>query len=129
MFLIDQLAEARIQEAIEQGKLDDLPGAGEPLPVDEALQMPEELRVAYRLLKTSGCLPPELELRKEISQVEELLVATTDAQEQRRAFVRLELLRQKLHAERGRAPDLRMEESYYQQLLARLDPQSGQARK
>ncbi|MGD9409261.1 MAG: DUF1992 domain-containing protein, partial [Thiohalocapsa sp.] len=32
MWLIDALAEKKIQEAIERGELDDLPGAGRPLP-------------------------------------------------------------------------------------------------
>ena len=35
MNLLDQIAEARIQEAIEQGELRDLPGAGKPLRLDD----------------------------------------------------------------------------------------------
>ena len=35
--------------------------------------VPEGLRVGYRILKNAGCLPPELLLRNEISEVESLL--------------------------------------------------------
>ena len=57
---IDQLAEARIQEAIDRGELRGLPGEGRPLQLDDDSAIPEELRAAYRLLKNAGFLPPEL---------------------------------------------------------------------
>ncbi|HEY7527996.1 MAG TPA: DnaJ family domain-containing protein, partial [Candidatus Deferrimicrobiaceae bacterium] len=60
------LAESKIREAMERGEFDRLPGAGKPLSLDDDSMVPHELRVAYRILKNAGCLPPELELRKEI---------------------------------------------------------------
>jgi hypothetical protein len=46
MNLLDQIAEARIQAAIDQGELRDLPGQGKPLQLDDDSAIPEELRVA-----------------------------------------------------------------------------------
>ena len=73
MLLIDTLAEEQILSAIRRGEFDDLPGAGQPLILEDDSGIPEELRMAYRLLRNAGCLPPELTLRDEIQQLEGLL--------------------------------------------------------
>jgi len=65
MWLLDQWAERHIVDAIRKGDLDNLPGSGEPLALDDDSHVPTELRAGYRLLKNSGCLPLELEHRKE----------------------------------------------------------------
>ena len=59
--MLDFIAEQRIAEAIANGDLDDLPGAGKPLELDDDSHVPEELRVAYRILKNAGFVPPEIE--------------------------------------------------------------------
>jgi hypothetical protein len=87
MSFFERLAEERIREAMERGEFDDLPRAGEPLPPDSSRFVPEELRLAYKLLKDSGFLPPEMELRKEILTLKELL-ATVDDDEERRKLGR-----------------------------------------
>ncbi len=66
-------AEQKIQEAIQQGAFDDLPGFGKPLKLDDLSHVPAELRLAYRILKNSNFLPPELELRKEMLTLDDLL--------------------------------------------------------
>ena len=52
--LLDYLAEARIQEAIAQGLLHNLPGAGRPLVLADDRLVPEGLRAAYRILSNAG---------------------------------------------------------------------------
>ena len=74
MTLIDQLAEQRINEAIERGELEGLPGAGRRLDLDDDSMVPEELRAGFRLLKNAGYVPAGLELRKEIVSLESLIV-------------------------------------------------------
>jgi len=81
MSLIDKLAEERIAEAIGRGELDNLPGAGKPLHLDDDSMVPEELRAGYRLLKNAGYLVPGLQLRKEIDSVEALVVQARSAEE------------------------------------------------
>lgn len=65
MWLLDQWAERHISDAQKRGELDHLRGSGEPLVLDDDSHIPTELRAGYRLLKNAGCLPPELELRRE----------------------------------------------------------------
>ncbi|ALR78347.1 DUF1992 domain-containing protein [[Enterobacter] lignolyticus] len=73
MWLLDQWAERHIVDAMRKGELDNLPGSGEPLALDDDSHVPIELRAGYRLLKNSGCLPPELEQRKEAIELLDIL--------------------------------------------------------
>ena len=75
MWLLDQWAERHILDAQTKGEFDDLPGRGEPLTWDDDLHVPPELRAGYRLLKNAGCLPPELEQRREAVALVDLLKA------------------------------------------------------
>ncbi|HED1419088.1 TPA: DUF1992 domain-containing protein [Kluyvera georgiana] len=73
MWLLDQWAERHITDALRRGEFDNLPGQGEPLVLDDDSAVPEELRSGYRLLKNAGCLPPELEQRKEAIALADIL--------------------------------------------------------
>jgi hypothetical protein len=68
---IQSLVDARIEEARLRGEFDNLPGAGKPLP-EEDMSVPEELRLAHRILKNAGVLPPEL---GELSEINQLMTA------------------------------------------------------
>ena len=125
MTLIDQLAEHYIEEAIEQGAFDRLPGHGRPLELDDDSHVPEALRAGYRLLKNAGFLPPELQLRKDIESAETLLQGITDGAERSHAQARLEWLRLQLDGHRrGRGQNLQ-HESYQPRLLQQLDRPDG----
>ena len=62
--MFDQIAERKIAEAIARGELDELPGAGRPLDLDDDRLVPEDLRMAYRVLKNAGFVPQEIEGKK-----------------------------------------------------------------
>jgi hypothetical protein len=79
-----KIAEQRIREAIERGEFDRLEGAGKPLRFEDDAWVPEDLRMAYRVLKNAGCLPPELELRKEVMGLRDLIRTIDDDQERLR---------------------------------------------
>lgn len=127
MTILDKLAESRIQEAVDRGELDDLPGAGRPLQLDDDSLVPEDLRMAYRVLKNANYLPPELQTRKDIERVEDLLAGLgeteSDMAERREAQRRLTLLRMQLDSYRGRrgAAPLWADPHYETRLLAHLD--------
>ncbi len=126
MWLLDQITEQRIAEAIERGELDGLPGSGQPLELDDDSMVPEHLRPAYRLLKNAGFLPPELEPRRGIRDAEALLRQATDPDERSRAARRLRALLARLHSrDRGRLT-LQVQDAYYRKLVARLDRASGE---
>jgi len=78
MLLLDRLAESHIQAAMGGGEFEDFPGRGKPLQLDDDRLVPEALRAAWRLLKNAGCLPPEMEQRRELTSVAKL-VATLEA--------------------------------------------------
>lgn len=59
------IAEERIACAAAAGLFDCLPGAGRPLDLGDELLVPAEMCMVNRILKNAGCLPPELEARKD----------------------------------------------------------------
>ena len=120
MMLIDQLAERHIQQAMERGELDDLPGMGRPLALEDDALIPEELRAGYRLLKNAGYLPPELQLNHEIREAEQLLACMRDSDQRDLAERRLRLLQQRLSLTRGEGMDLAVERRYQEKLLEKL---------
>jgi Domain of unknown function (DUF1992) len=97
-----RIVEERILEAQRAGAFDNLPGKGKPLELDDQSWVPEELRVAYHVLKNAHVLPPEAELRKEIHGLEDLL-KHIDGEVERKAalksiqwkMIRLDLLRRR----------------------------------
>ena len=81
MDIFAKIAEQRIREAIENGEFDNLEGMGKPLDLSDESWIPEDLRMAYRVLKNAGCLPAELELRKEVMNLRDLINTIDDNQE------------------------------------------------
>jgi hypothetical protein len=60
--MFEFLIERRISEAVERGEFERLPGAGRPLPLDdEDPLLPEEMRMASRILKNAGLDDPRLD--------------------------------------------------------------------
>ena len=60
MLALELLAERKIAEAVSRGEFDALPGAGRPLDLEDDALVPEELRMAYRILKNAGFTPKEV---------------------------------------------------------------------
>jgi DnaJ family protein C protein 28 len=65
-FDFTRIAERKIQEAIEEGKFDDLPGKGKPLNLDDDPFTPPHLRLANRILKNAGVLPDWMQVEQEM---------------------------------------------------------------
>jgi hypothetical protein len=63
---LDDLIETRIRDAQARGEFEDLPGAGKPLPDEDFAGVPEELRLAVRILKNAGCVPAEVEALRDL---------------------------------------------------------------
>ena len=120
MWLIDQLAEQRIHEAAGQGAFDDLPGAGQPLSLDDDAAVPAELRNAYRLLKNAGYLPPELQLRRDIAAAEQLLALAEQAEERAGHARRLRYLMARLNLTRLAPVNLQTEHADFERLCEKL---------
>ncbi len=116
-----RLAERRIQQAIEEGRLDLPHWRNRPLPADEDNGfVPEDLRMAYKVLRNAGFLPPEVEVRREICRTEDLLAAAPDERSRLRQMRRLEVLLRRLEQVRGRPANLAVEEAYFRRVLDRV---------
>ena len=120
--IFDKIAEERIRQAMEHGEFDDLPGKGKPLEIEDDSHLPVDLRMSYKILKNADCLPPELELRKEILSTQELLSGIQDTQEKYRQMQKLNYLIMKLNLSRSRSVALEHNQVYYDQVLAKVAP-------
>jgi hypothetical protein len=89
MDILELIAERRIREAMERGEFDNLPLKGKPLPPDDLERVPPELRMAYKILKNANVLPEEIELRKSIHSLQELIRACCDGEEEKRLIKQL----------------------------------------
>lgn len=89
MDILATIAERKIQEAMARGAFADLPGKGKPLPREDLSGVPEELRMAYKILKNAGFVPPEVELHKEIVTLRNLLVAMEHSPEREKRLKEL----------------------------------------
>ncbi len=81
MEFFTKIAERRILEAIENGEFENLEGQGKPIIFEDETWIPEDLRMAYRFLKNSNCIPPELEMRNEIINMSALMNTIDDDKE------------------------------------------------
>lgn len=118
---LNELIERRIDEARRQGAFDDLPGAGKPMDLDDDRLVPEELRVAFRILKNAGYVPPEVEALRDLDSMLRVAVdAAEDSPEAKRAGRRLLALSIALEA-RGAALTTGAALDYRRALLERFD--------
>jgi len=118
-----QLVENRIMEAIARGEFDNLPGAGRPLDLDDDLMVPEEERMAMRIMKNAGCVPPGVE---RLAELERLLATVGDDEgtspEQRAAASRrLHVLLMQLEADGRTATATRAWHDYEAKVARRFE--------
>ena len=78
MAFFDRVVEERIRTAQAEGLFDNLPGKGKPLNLGDDSGVPEDLRLAFKVLKNADCLPIEMDLRKEFFNLRKLLNAAMD---------------------------------------------------
>jgi hypothetical protein len=97
----EKIVEERIQQSMKKGEFDGLPGAGKPLELEDFSNVSEDLRLAYKILKNADCVPPEIEIKKEILQTEAILENMTDVKERYKTIKKLNFLIMKLNASRS----------------------------
>jgi hypothetical protein len=116
-----KIIESRIKKAQENGAFEDLPGSGQPLDLRDDRHIPEDLRLAHKVLKNADCLPPEVHLRKEIRATEDLLTGMTDTARKHRTIKKLNFLILKLNAARDTHASFDVPQRYYGDLVDRLE--------
>jgi hypothetical protein len=116
----DKIVERRIREAQENGEFDNLPGRGQPLPPDDNSHIPEDLRIAYKILKNADCLPPEIQEKKEIQQMEELLASIPDEKERYKLIKKINYRIMKLNMMGKKSPLLEENQIYYKKVVDKI---------
>ena len=117
---LGRLAEERIRDAIQRGEFDNLPGSGKPLILEDDRHIPDDLRLAYKILKNADCLPPELELKKEIRKAEELLSSVADEGEKYRQLHKVNFLIMKLNEMRKGSVQWEEKQIYYAKIVDKV---------
>ena len=116
-----KIIEERIRKAQKKGVFENLEGSGKPLKLEEDSHIAEDLRLAYKILKNANCLPPEIELKKEIQRTEELLSGMKDTAQKHRTLKKLNYLIMKLNAVRDTSIELEMPQQYSLKMIERLE--------
>lgn len=117
---IERLAEQRIQEAQRKGEFDDLAGKGKPLELEDYSQLPEDLRMAYHVLKNAHVLPPEAELMKDIQILEDLLKHVEDEGERKSLAKSIQWKMIRLDILKRRSMNLASVRNYSHKIIAKL---------
>lgn len=74
----DRLVESIINEAQERGEFNNLPGKGKPLDLTAYFETPDDVRMAYSILKNANVASLEAELLKEIAELKQVLASVLD---------------------------------------------------
>lgn len=101
MKLLDALVEQRIAAAAARGEFDDLPGSGLPLDLGDDALVPEEVRVANRILKNAGFVPPAVEQLRALRDLQTELNAVSDRTTRGRPQAKMLALDMALESLRG----------------------------
>ncbi|MGZ8466352.1 MAG: DnaJ family domain-containing protein [Candidatus Binatia bacterium] len=117
---IERLAEQRILEAQRKGEFDDLAGKGKPLELADHSDVPEDLRMAYHVLKNANVLPPEAELMKDIRILEDLLKHVEDEGERKSLAKSLQWKIIRLDILKRRSMNLASVRDYSRKIVAKL---------
>lgn len=90
---LGKLVERQIRKAQAEGQLDDLDGAGRPLPnrSSEALSDPA-IAAGHRIMAQAGVLPEEFALKKQLDAARADYVGLSDPAERKAAMARISQL-------------------------------------
>ena len=117
----EKIVEERIKQAQKNGAFEHLHGSGQPLLLEDDHFVPEELRLAYKILKNADCLPPEIELKREIRVTEDLLSGMTETAEKYRILKKLNYLIMKVNSMRKTSFVFDLPQKYAVNLVERFD--------
>ncbi len=114
------IAEQKIAQAMQERDLNSPKWKNKPLPLDDDRFVPDDLKMAYKILKNSGYLPPEIEERKEVKRLEDLIACTEDEHERLKQMKKLNVLLMKIDAQRSSPVNIAGQNDYYQKVVERI---------
>ncbi len=113
------IAEQKISQAIKNGELETTGWKNRPLVLNDDNLVPGDLKMAYKILKNSGHLPPEVETRKEIARLEQLIATTEDEHQRLQQMRKLSVLMMKVEATRNTPTNIAQNDDYYRKVVER----------
>lgn len=126
--MLDDLVERRIREALGRGEFDNLPGMGKPLADEDDALVPSELRVANRILKNAGLVPPEVDALRNLNTISQQSRLATNPDGELAARARRRLLALRLVLERsGITLSATATIKYQQALLTKLQESTSKS--
>ncbi len=120
MHTLAMIAEQKIAQAMKEKDFNSPKWKNKPLPLDDDRFVPEDLKMAYKVLKNSGYLPPEIEERKEIKKVEDLIARTEDEHERLKQMKKLSVLLMKVEAKRPSGTNIAHQDDYYRKVVEKI---------
>ena len=117
----EKIIEERIRRAQQKGEFKNLAGAGRPLIFEKDDHVADDLRLAYKILKNADCLPPEIELKKEIARTEDLLKGMEGTAEKYRTLKKLNFLIMKLNSIANMPIEFEIPQQYSGKLVEQLE--------
>jgi len=126
MDILAVIAEQKILQAMQERDLSDSKYKYKPLPLEDDSFVPDDLKMAYKILKNSGFLPPEIEERKEVKRLEDLITSTSDEAERLRQMKKLDVLLMKINAKRPFSSSISSQHDYYRKVVERITVRSKQ---
>lgn len=115
---LNQMAERKIADAIDSGELTTAKFKNKPLKFEDDSFVPQDLKMAYKILKNSGYVPEEVHLRKEIYNLEQLISQTDDVHTRLKQMKKLNVLLMKLDANRHSPTCLKDKQNYFDKIIA-----------
>lgn len=115
-----RIAEQRIKQAIEDGSLTFEKFKNKPLVLEDDHFVPDDLKMAYKMLKNSGYLPPEIEEKKEIQKIEDLIARTEDEHVRLKQMKKLNVMLMKVDARRTKPLNIAVQDEYYRKIVERV---------
>jgi hypothetical protein len=114
------IAEQKIAEAMRERDLNSPKWKNKPLPLEDDRFVPDDLKMAYKILKNSGYLPPEIETRKEVKKMEDLIASTEDEHERLKQMKKLNVLLMKVDANRQFSSTISGQQDYYRKVVEKI---------
>jgi len=122
MDAFEKIAERKIEEAIRNGEFENLLNRGKPINLQEDCLIPPEIRMAYRVLKNSGCIPPELEVRNEIISLRSMINSLDDDKERMKKIRELNFKLLKINELRKKPLDIEDFPEYQDKIYRKFIP-------
>ena len=114
------IAERKISKAIKEGSLNTEGWKGRPLPMEDDHLIPADLKMAYKMLKNAGFVPPEIEAKKEIHKLEEMIAQTEDEHVRIKQLKKLDILLLKLNVQMNRPINLEEHKKYHRKVVEKI---------